>query len=77
MGCVGPKSLISVRNDATFLDLTVQQIEVFSLVHHYCSILCTVCCGHCDKYSALYCVRALFVQTIGNMYVYTGHSMCM
>ena len=28
MGCVGPKSLISVRNDATFLDLTVQQIEV-------------------------------------------------
>ena len=28
MGCVGPKSLISVRNDATFLDLTIQQIEV-------------------------------------------------
>ena len=28
MGCVGPKSLISVRNDATFLDLNVQQIEV-------------------------------------------------
>ena len=28
MGCVGPKSLISVRNDDTFLDLTVQQIEV-------------------------------------------------
>ena len=28
MGCVGPKSLISVRNDSTFLDLTVQQIEV-------------------------------------------------
>lgn len=27
MGCVGPKSLISVRNDATFLDLTVKQIE--------------------------------------------------
>ncbi|XP_019853045.1 PREDICTED: UTP--glucose-1-phosphate uridylyltransferase-like [Amphimedon queenslandica] len=27
MGCVGPKSLIQVRNDATFLDLTVQQIE--------------------------------------------------
>lgn len=27
MGCVGPKSLISVRNDLTFLDLTVQQIE--------------------------------------------------
>lgn len=28
MGCVGPKSVIQVRNDATFLDLTVQQIEV-------------------------------------------------
>ena len=28
MGCKGPKSLISVRNDNTFLDLTVQQIEV-------------------------------------------------
>ncbi|XP_065062336.1 UTP--glucose-1-phosphate uridylyltransferase-like isoform X1 [Rhopilema esculentum] len=27
MGCKGPKSLISVRNDNTFLDLTVQQIE--------------------------------------------------
>lgn len=27
MGCVGPKSLIAVRNDLTFLDLTVQQIE--------------------------------------------------
>ena len=28
MGCVGPKSLISVRSDNTFLDLTVEQIEV-------------------------------------------------
>ena len=28
MGCVGPKSLISVRSGLTFLDLTVQQIEV-------------------------------------------------
>ncbi|EFX67955.1 hypothetical protein DAPPUDRAFT_218498 [Daphnia pulex] len=27
MGCQGPKSVISVRNDLTFLDLTVQQIE--------------------------------------------------
>ncbi|XP_052127304.1 UTP--glucose-1-phosphate uridylyltransferase isoform X1 [Frankliniella occidentalis] len=27
MGCRGPKSIISVRNDLTFLDLTVQQIE--------------------------------------------------
>lgn len=28
MGCHGPKSSITVRNDFTFLDLTVQQIEV-------------------------------------------------
>ncbi|CAG9804205.1 unnamed protein product [Chironomus riparius] len=27
MGCHGPKSVIPVRNDLTFLDLTVQQIE--------------------------------------------------
>ena len=27
MGCSGPKSVIVVRNDLTFLDLTVQQIE--------------------------------------------------
>ncbi|KAK2707496.1 UTP--glucose-1-phosphate uridylyltransferase-like isoform X2 [Artemia franciscana] len=27
MGCQGPKSVIAVRNDLTFLDLTVQQIE--------------------------------------------------
>ena len=29
MGCVGPKSAIAVRNDATFLDLCVKQIEVW------------------------------------------------
>ncbi len=28
MGCQGPKSVISVRNDLTFLDLTIQQLEV-------------------------------------------------
>jgi len=27
MGCTGPKSVIEVRNDLTFLDLTVQQIK--------------------------------------------------
>ena len=27
MGCIGPKSVIPVRNDLTFLDLTVAQIE--------------------------------------------------
>lgn len=32
MGCQGPKSLISVRNDQTFLDLTVRQIEVSACV---------------------------------------------
>lgn len=28
MGCHGPKSVIPVRSDLSFLDLTVQQIEV-------------------------------------------------
>lgn len=32
MGCKGPKSLIGVRNENTFLDLTVQQIEVSSIL---------------------------------------------
>ena len=39
IGCVGPKSLISVRNDLTFLDMTVEQIEVcccFSYYFDYC-----------------------------------------
>ena len=35
MGCKGPKSLISVSNDNTFLDLTVQQIEV-GLIQERC-----------------------------------------
>lgn len=30
MGCHGPKSVIPVRNDLTFLDLTVQQIETLN-----------------------------------------------
>lgn len=34
MGCHGPKSVISVRNELSFLDLTVQQLEVsFFFVH--------------------------------------------
>lgn len=28
MGCVGPKSAIEVRDNMTFLDLSVRQIEV-------------------------------------------------
>ena len=31
MGCTGPKSLISLRRDLTFLDMNVQQIEVKKL----------------------------------------------
>lgn len=37
MGCYGPKSVITVRNNLTFLDLTVQQLEVkffISLIIH-------------------------------------------
>lgn len=33
MGCTGPKSVISVRNDLTFLDLTVQQIEYLNKLY--------------------------------------------
>lgn len=36
MGCHGPKSVIPVRSDLTFLDLTVQQIEVIiNNIHLY------------------------------------------
>ncbi len=31
MGCQGPKSVISVRSGLTFLDLTIQQLEVRTL----------------------------------------------
>lgn len=31
MGCTGPKSLIQVRNDLTFLDMTISQIEELNL----------------------------------------------
>ena len=31
MGCKGPKSVIPVRNDLTFLDLTVQQVRQLQL----------------------------------------------
>lgn len=32
MGCVGPKSVIEVRDGMTFLDLSVRQIEVSVLL---------------------------------------------
>lgn len=38
MGCHGPKSVISVRNELSFLDLTVQQLEVsffFVLIFYF------------------------------------------
>ena len=35
MGCRGPKSVISVRSGLTFLDLTIQQLEV----RHHSAIL--------------------------------------
>ncbi|XP_059621586.1 UTP--glucose-1-phosphate uridylyltransferase isoform X2 [Phlebotomus argentipes] len=37
MGCHGPKSVIPVRSDLTFLDLTVQQIEHLNRVYN-CSV---------------------------------------
>ena len=36
MGCHGPKSVITVRNGLTFLDLTVQQIEVITFLFQTC-----------------------------------------
>lgn len=33
MGCVGPKSVIEVRDGMTFLDLSVRQIEVRTSPH--------------------------------------------
>lgn len=33
MGCTGPKSVIQVRNDLTFLDLTVRQVEHLNEVY--------------------------------------------
>uniref|UniRef100_A0A5S6R4Y6 UTP--glucose-1-phosphate uridylyltransferase n=1 Tax=Trichuris muris TaxID=70415 RepID=A0A5S6R4Y6_TRIMR len=33
MGCKGPKSLIAVRHDLTFLDLTIQQLECLNTKH--------------------------------------------
>lgn len=35
MGCHGPKSVIAVRNGLTFLDLTVQQIEVLHHIYNF------------------------------------------
>jgi len=36
MGCQGPKSVIPVRRDLTFLDLTVQQIEHLNTTYNSC-----------------------------------------
>ncbi len=47
MGCVGPKNLISVRSDHTFLDLTVEQIEVRMCVCK-CALFWYVCVGLCE-----------------------------
>lgn len=33
MGCTGPKSVIPVRNDLTFLDLTVRQVETLNQMY--------------------------------------------
>lgn len=38
MGCHGPKSVIAVRNGLTFLDLTVQQIEVIYVICIWSSV---------------------------------------
>lgn len=35
MGCKGPKSVITVRGEYTFLDMQVQQIEVYIFLSQY------------------------------------------
>ena len=37
MGCQGPKSTITVRDDLTFLDLAIRQLEVnkFTVIQHF------------------------------------------
>lgn len=51
MGCRGPKSVIQVRNDLTFLDLTVQQIEVsqFLGICDYCINVELIFLQHLNK----------------------------
>lgn len=59
MGCQGPKSLISVRNDQTFLDLTVRQIEVcvVCVVWGECACPCVhVCDSDCMCMQVCVCV---------------------
>ena len=59
MGCQGPKSLISVRNDQTFLDLTVRQIEVcvVCVVWGECACPCVhVCVSECMCMQVCMCV---------------------
>lgn len=46
MGCHGPKSVIPVRSDLTFLDLTVQQIEVIGSVSRILSPCCMTYIPH-------------------------------
>ena len=42
MGCHGQKSSIHVRNDLSFLDLIVQQIEVGHLIYDNFDVLVTL-----------------------------------
>lgn len=44
MGCTGPKSLISVRNDMTFLDMAVQQIESLNKMYG-CNVPLVLMCS--------------------------------
>ena len=57
MGCTGPKSLISVRNDLTFLDLTIQQIEVY---FHLVAILSGKFVDFCLSKKNIYILMSMF-----------------
>lgn len=53
MGCTGPKSVIEVRDDMTFLDLTVRQIEVCTSRVRRCPLYFVISrlCSHCYAFS--------------------------
>ena len=62
MGCVGPKSLISVYSDRTFLDLTVEQIEV-------CVCVRTCVCMWCTLLQQYLCIQHNYVHDVHIMHI--------
>ena len=73
MGCVGPKSSITVRDDKTFLDLCVRQLEVIfdppanDLAMFECSLsYVRMCVCVCVCVCIGVCVYSCFVSSLGS-----------